>query len=68
MYCLFCVVLCIVCVYMCTELLPPGGHPIAVICIIPLVDFQFWTAKKIVRGKGKGEVYPITGHEIPEGG
>jgi len=53
---------------MCTELLPPGGHPIAVICIIPLVDFQFWTAKKIVRGKGKGEVYPITGHEIPEGG
>jgi hypothetical protein len=30
MYCLFCVVLCIVCVYMCTELPPPGGYPIAV--------------------------------------
>jgi len=27
---LFCVVLCIVCVYMCTVLLPPGGYPIAV--------------------------------------
>jgi hypothetical protein len=24
------VVLCIVCVYMCTVLLPPGGYPIAV--------------------------------------
>ena len=29
-YCLLCVVLCIVCVFMCTELLPPGGYPIAV--------------------------------------
>jgi len=29
-YCLFCVVLRIVCVYMCTVLLPPGGYPIAV--------------------------------------
>jgi len=27
---LFCVVLCIVCVYMCTVLLPAGGYPIAV--------------------------------------
>jgi hypothetical protein len=26
----FCVVLCIVCVQMCTVLLPPGGYPIAV--------------------------------------
>ena len=26
----YCVVLCIVCVYMCTVLLPPGGNPIAV--------------------------------------
>jgi hypothetical protein len=34
MYCLFCVVLCIACVYMCTELLPPGGYPIAVKYII----------------------------------
>jgi len=30
MYCLFCDVFCIVFVYMCTELLPPGGYPIAV--------------------------------------
>jgi len=30
MYFLFFVVLYIVCVYMCTELLPPGGYPIAV--------------------------------------
>jgi len=30
MYCLFCDVLCIVCVYMCTVLLPPGGYPITV--------------------------------------
>ena len=30
MYCLFRDVLCIVCVYMCTELQPPGGYPIAV--------------------------------------
>jgi len=29
MYCLFCVVLYIVCVYMCTVTLPPGGYPIA---------------------------------------
>jgi hypothetical protein len=29
-YCLFCVVLCIAFVYMCTVLLPPGGYPIAV--------------------------------------
>jgi len=30
LYYLFCVVLCIVCVEMCTVLLPPGGYPIAV--------------------------------------
>jgi len=30
MYCLFCDLLSIVCVYMCTEQLPPGGYPIAV--------------------------------------
>jgi hypothetical protein len=34
MYCLFRVFLCIVCVYMCTELLPPGGYPVAVKYII----------------------------------
>jgi len=30
----FCGVLCIVCAYMCTVLLPPGGYPIAVKYII----------------------------------
>jgi len=34
MYCLFCDVLCIVCVYMCIVLLPPAGYPIAVKYII----------------------------------
>jgi hypothetical protein len=34
------VVLCIVCVYMCTELLPPGGYPIAVKYIISYQNFQ----------------------------
>jgi len=33
-HCLFCDVLRIVCVYMCTELLPPGGYPVAVKYII----------------------------------
>jgi hypothetical protein len=33
-YCLFCVVLWIICVYMCTVLLTPGGYPIAVKYII----------------------------------
>jgi hypothetical protein len=34
MWCLFCDVPGIVCVYMCTVLLPPGGYPIAVKYII----------------------------------
>jgi hypothetical protein len=34
MLCMFCVVLCIVCVYMCTEQLPSGGYTIAVKYII----------------------------------
>jgi hypothetical protein len=34
MWCLFCDVPCIVCVYMCTEQLPPGGYLIAVKYII----------------------------------
>jgi hypothetical protein len=34
MYCLFCGIPCIVCMYMCTEQLPPGGYPIAVNYII----------------------------------
>jgi len=33
----FCDVPCIVCVYMCTELLPPGGYPIAVKYIISCI-------------------------------
>jgi magnesium-transporting ATPase (P-type) len=33
-YCLFGVVHCIVCVYMCTVLMPPGGYAIAVKYII----------------------------------
>jgi hypothetical protein len=34
MYCLLCDVPCIVCMYMCTEQLPPGGYPVAVKYII----------------------------------
>ena len=30
-FCFRCIVLCIVCVYMCTVLLPPGVNPIAVL-------------------------------------
>jgi hypothetical protein len=36
----FCVVLCIVCVYMPTELLPPGGYPIAVKYIISYISLR----------------------------
>ena len=39
MYC-FCVFLCIVCVYMCTELLPPGGYPIAVKHISYIISYD----------------------------
>jgi hypothetical protein len=38
-YWLFCDVLCIVCVYMCTVLLPPGGYPIAVKYIIYIITY-----------------------------
>jgi hypothetical protein len=38
MYC-FCVVLCIVYVDMCTELLSPGGYPIAVKYIIHIISY-----------------------------
>jgi hypothetical protein len=37
MYRLFCDVRCFVCVYMCTEQLPPGGYPIAVKYIISYI-------------------------------
>jgi hypothetical protein len=36
----FSVVLCTVCVYMCTELLPPGGYPIAFKYIIYHVSYR----------------------------
>ena len=39
MYCLFCVVLCIVYVYVCTVLLPPGGYPLAVKYIISYITY-----------------------------
>jgi hypothetical protein len=41
MYWLFCDVLCIVCVCMCTELLLPGGYPIAVKYIIYHIIYCF---------------------------
>jgi 1,4-dihydroxy-2-naphthoate octaprenyltransferase len=44
---LCCVVLCIVCVYICTELLPPGGYPIAVKFII-LYKFNSFVQKQSV--------------------
>ena len=37
MYWLFCDLLSVVCVYMCTVLLPPGGYPIAVKYIISCI-------------------------------
>ena len=40
MYYLFCVVLCIVYMHMCTELLPPGGYPIAVKYIISYQEMK----------------------------
>jgi len=41
MYCLFYVVLCTVCVYMCAVLLPPGGYPIAVNKYIRIYHIKF---------------------------
>jgi hypothetical protein len=45
MYCLFCVVLRTVCMYMCTVLLPPGGYPMAV--------------KYIVSHQSNGDIHPV---------
>jgi len=43
MYCSFCDVLCIVCVYMCTEQVPPGGYPIAVQYVISYhTELEHW--------------------------
>ena len=39
---LFCVVLCVVCMYMCTVLLPPSGYPIAVNKYINTAVVQRW--------------------------
>jgi len=44
---LFCVVLCIVCVYMCIVLLPPGGYPIAVKYMI-YIYISYITSHKII--------------------
>jgi len=41
MYSLFCVVLCIVCVYMRTVVLPPGGYQIAVKYILSLYYYYY---------------------------
>jgi hypothetical protein len=43
MYWLFCDLLSIVCVYMCTVLLPPGGYPIAVSKYISYHNKWMWT-------------------------
>jgi len=43
MYCLFCVFLFIVYLYMCTELLPLGGYAIAVKYIIPYIFFKLYS-------------------------
>ena len=57
MYCLFCVVLYIVLLYMCTELLPPGGYPISVKYIISYIirydiksfrSFSEWEKKCLI--------------------
>jgi len=53
MYCLFCDVLCIACVYMCTELLPPGGYPIAVKYII-----SYHTIRTSTQWKGSVNCMP----------
>jgi hypothetical protein len=44
-YCLLRDVPCIVCVYMCTEQLPPGGYPIAVKFIISYI--KRWAKRQI---------------------
>jgi len=46
MYYLFCVVIYIVCVYMCTVLLPPGGYPFAVNKYI--ISYQYIASKSCV--------------------
>jgi hypothetical protein len=68
MYCLFCVVLCIVCVYMCTELLPPGGYPIAVKYVISYIKHTHNTHTKKAPVQinfiylGNKEIYCILSH------
>jgi len=61
MYCLFCVVLCIVCAYMCIELLPPGGHPIAVKYII---SFPFLLSHPYMGTRGTFPGVQQPGHEV----
>jgi len=49
MYCLFGVVLCIVYVYMCTVLLPPGGYPTAGKYIISYQHKNFGRVRAVPR-------------------
>jgi hypothetical protein len=63
MYRLFCDILCIVCVYMCTELLPPGGYPIAVKYIISYHIISYIISYHIRKSKVHLLVFLI--HLIP---
>jgi len=49
MYFLFYVILCIVCVYLCTVLLPPCGYPIAVNKYIVSIKSGYdWSLKSVI--------------------
>jgi len=52
MYCLFCDVPCIVCVYMCVEQLPPGGYQIAVKYIISYIIYYTLGLTRAFSGRG----------------
>ena len=65
MYCLFCDVPCIVCVYMCTEQLPPGGNPIAVkynISYIYMIQFSLDAVRTIGHALNSGFLCGVVGH------
>jgi len=62
----FCVVLCIVFVYMCTEILPPGGYPIAVKYIISYHIFTDRTGLRLSQFAGLHRAAPLGGtREVP---
>jgi len=60
-YVLFCDVPCIVCVYMCTEQLPPGGYPIAVKYVIPyhIISYHI-ISYHIISYHTEGSNQPVT--------